>query len=142
VGDIQEWHVDGRKPHVLLVEDNLVNALVAEAELERLGVRVTVVDSGHQALDWLDGHQPDLILMDCEMPGLDGIETTRLIRQRERQKGLVGARIVALTANGKDVFVERCKPVGMIDHLTKPFRPEELARILARHLRPRETVLG
>ncbi|MBI3383712.1 MAG: response regulator [Aquabacterium sp.] len=133
--DGHPWQGGSTTPHVLLVEDNPVNALVAEAELLRLGVQVTVVDTGHQALDWLEQQQPDLVLMDCEMPVMDGIETTRRIRERERQKGQSGLRIVALTANGPETFAERCKPVGMNDHLSKPFRPEDLARILARHLR-------
>jgi signal transduction histidine kinase/ActR/RegA family two-component response regulator len=122
-------------PHVLLVEDNPVNALVAEAELQRLGVQVTVLTNGRQALDWLE-HQPaDLVLMDCEMPEMDGIEATGRIRARERATGKPPVRIVALTANGMETYVERCVAAGMNDHLSKPFRPDELERTLSRHLR-------
>jgi len=122
-------------PHVLLVEDNPVNAMVAEAELQRLGVRVTVIDNGRQAVDWLEAQQPDLVLMDCEMPVMDGIETTRCIRERERVTGRSQVDIVALTANGPDIYAGRCQAVGMSDHLSKPFRPDDLARMLSRHLR-------
>jgi CheY-like chemotaxis protein len=125
----------GDAPHVLLVEDNPVNALVAEAELQRLGVHVTVLTNGRQALDWLE-HQPtDLVLMDCEMPEMDGIEATGRIRERERATGKRPVRIVALTANGLEMYVERCVAAGMNDHLSKPFRPDELERTLARHIR-------
>jgi signal transduction histidine kinase/ActR/RegA family two-component response regulator len=124
----------GHAAHVLLVEDNPVNALVAEAELQRLGITVTVLNNGRQALEWLE-HQPtDLVLMDCEMPEMDGIEATLRIRERERTSGRPPITIVALTANGLDTYVQRCVTAGMNDHLPKPFRPEDLERTLARHL--------
>jgi signal transduction histidine kinase/CheY-like chemotaxis protein len=129
-------HVDGdHAPHVLLVEDNPVNALVAEAELQRLGVHVTVLNNGRQALDWLACQAVDLVLMDCEMPEMDGIEATRRIREHERTSGKPPVTIVALTANGLDTYAERCVDAGMNDHLSKPFRPEELEQTLSRHLR-------
>ncbi|HIV73386.1 MAG TPA: response regulator [Candidatus Aquabacterium excrementipullorum] len=127
---------DGPPPHVLLVEDNPVNALVAEAELARLGIRVTVLGNGQEAVDWLDSEHADLVLMDCEMPVLDGLEATRRIRERERLQGRQAVVIVALTANGREVYGDRCREVGMNDHLLKPFQPEDLARLLGRHLRP------
>jgi CheY-like chemotaxis protein len=120
---------------VLLVEDNPVNALVAEAELQRLGVHVTVLNNGRQALDWLACQAADLVLMDCEMPEMDGIEATRRIREHERTSGKPPVTIVALTANGLDTYAERCVDAGMNDHLSKPFRPEELEQTLSRHLR-------
>lgn len=126
---------DGPPPHVLLVEDNPVNALVAEAELARLGIRVTVRTNGQEAVDWLAGEHADLVLMDCEMPVLDGLEATRRIRERERIEGRAPVAIVALTANGREVYGDRCREAGMNDHLLKPFQPEELARLLGRHLR-------
>jgi signal transduction histidine kinase/ActR/RegA family two-component response regulator len=120
--------------HVLLVEDNAVNALVAEAELRRLGVEVTVMANGRDAVAWLDHHRPDLVLMDCEMPELDGIEATRRIRERERWSGRAAVPIVALTANGREAFNERGPGAGMDGYLSKPFRSEDLARVLAKHL--------
>jgi signal transduction histidine kinase/ActR/RegA family two-component response regulator len=124
----------GDAPHVLLVEDNPVNALVAQALLDRFGIRATSVDKGRDAIDCLTHQTFDLILMDCEMPGMDGIEATRRIRDLERKSGRTPVPIVALTANGPEVFAERCAPAGMNDHLLKPFRPQDLAEVLMRHL--------
>lgn len=121
-------------PHVLLVEDNPVNAIVAEAELHNLGVQVTVLRDGQQAVQWLESQPVDLVLMDCEMPGMDGFEATRRIRERESATGRHPVCIVALTANGWDAYARRCLDVGMNDHLAKPFRPEDLARMIGRHL--------
>lgn len=125
---------EGRALRVLLVEDNPVNALVAEAELLRLGLQVQVCANGVEALQWLDEDQADLILMDCEMPEMDGIEATRRIRERERAEGSPPVPIIALTANGPNVYAERCQAAGMNDHLLKPFHTEDLARVLSRHL--------
>jgi len=122
-------------PHVLLVEDNAVNALVAEAELNDLGLHVTVLRDGLQAVQWLESHEVDLVLMDCEMPELDGFEATRRIRDREQHTGRKPVSIVALTANGWEAYARRCLEVGMNDHLAKPFRPDELARTVSRHVR-------
>jgi signal transduction histidine kinase/ActR/RegA family two-component response regulator len=124
----------GDAPHVLLVEDNPVNALVAQAVLNRLGIEVTSVDNGADAIACMEHQSIDLVLMDCEMPVMDGIEATRRIRERERLTGRPRVNIVALTANGADVFSERCAPAGMDDHLIKPFRPDDLAKVLRRHL--------
>ena len=125
----------GCKPHVLLVEDNPVNALVAEAELQRLGVTVTVINNGKEAVDWLESHQADLVLMDCEMPEMDGFEATRLIRDREQLRGGQPISIVALTANGRDVQGDRYGSVGMNGYLAKPFESNDLVSILTRHVR-------
>lgn len=124
----------GLAPHILLVEDNPVNAMVAEAELLRLGMRVTMVANGRKAVDWLETQQADLVLMDCEMPEMDGFEATRRIRARECMDGRQPISIVALTANGNEGRGDRYTSVGMNDYLAKPFRPEELARTLRRQL--------
>lgn len=123
-------------PHVLLVEDNPVNAIVAEAELRNLGLAVTVMRNGREAVDWLACEQPDLVLMDCEMPELDGLEATRRIRAHEQATGREPVHIVALTANGLDGDAQRCQRAGMNGHLAKPYRTEDLARVVRRHLRP------
>lgn len=125
---------EGGAPRVLLVEDNPVNALVAEAELVRLGMQVHVCGNGVEALAWLEQERADLILMDCEMPEMDGIEATRRIREHERRTGAAPVPIVALTANGPNVYAERCQAAGMNDHLLKPFHTEDLARVLSRYL--------
>jgi signal transduction histidine kinase/CheY-like chemotaxis protein len=122
---------------VLLVEDNPVNAIVAEAELQNMGLQVVVMRNGRQAVDWLVHHRPDLVLMDCDMPEMDGFEATRLIRQHERESGQSPVGIVALTANDVQTHAERCREAGMNGHLGKPFRPDDLARVVNRHL-PRE----
>ncbi|MDA0629410.1 response regulator, partial [Acinetobacter baumannii] len=74
--DAPDPGLDGT-PHVLLVEDNPVNAMIAEAELRTMGVQVTVIDNGRDAVDWLARQRADLVLMDCEMPVMDGFEATR-----------------------------------------------------------------
>ena len=121
-------------PRVLVVEDNPVNALVAEAELLRLGVSVTIMSNGQEALDWLASQPVDLVLMDCQMPVMDGLEATRRIRARERVTGHAPVPIVALTANGPEAYAGGCTAAGMNDHLPKPFGSDDLARMLARHL--------
>ncbi len=125
-------HLQG--PHVLLVDDNPVNLLVADAALQCLGARVMAVDSGQAALDWLRDHETDLILMDCEMPGLDGFEATRQIRQREQAEGRKPTPIVAVTGNGHEDYLARGEPAGMNDFLGKPFDPPALQAVLQRQL--------
>jgi signal transduction histidine kinase/CheY-like chemotaxis protein len=120
--------------HVLLVEDNLVNAIVAEAELTHLGLQVETLRSGREAVNWLREHHTDLVLMDGDLPELDGIAATRLVRDHEAAHQQRRVPIVALSANGSTDFVDRCLAAGMDDHLAKPFRAGDLARVLGRHL--------
>jgi len=117
---------------VLLVEDNPVNAMVAEAELQRLGLTVVCRDDGQAALDWLQMHRPDVIFMDCHMPGLSGYEVVQRLRQREHQHGLVPLPVVALTASTQAEDLRLCQAVGMNDQLGKPFMPDDLVRVLRR----------
>ncbi|MGE5452127.1 MAG: ATP-binding protein [Acidobacteriota bacterium] len=119
---------------VLLVEDNPINALVAEASLRQLGLDVRVVDDGQQAVDWLAGQQADLVLMDCIMPLMDGYEATRLIREREAARRLPRVPIVALTATVDADEQRKCLEVGMDGHLSKPFSRDDLQGVLVRHL--------
>ena len=128
------WADQLPEPHVLLVEDNPVNALVAQAELQLLGIKVTMLVNGREAVDWLAGQQADLVLMDCEMPVLDGFEATRQIRAREQLEGATPVSIVALTANAPDICGDRCRDAGMNGQLSKPFRSQDLAQTLALHL--------
>lgn len=120
--------------HVLLVEDNPVNAMVAEAEIVRMGLTVSTVSSGPAALTWLQNHHADVVLMDCEMPEMDGMEATRHIRAMEHAQARSPVRIVALTANGRDMYDKHCQAAGMNDYLSKPFRAEDMARVLSRQL--------
>jgi signal transduction histidine kinase/CheY-like chemotaxis protein len=129
-------HVDetrGSGKRILLAEDNVVNEKVATRFLQKLGYAVDAVVNGREAVDaWAKGGY-DLVLMDCQMPVLDGYAATREIRARERN----GERIpiVALTANAMPKDELECRQAGMDDHLAKPIDREELARCLEQHLR-------
>ncbi|CAK0780845.1 two-component system, sensor histidine kinase and response regulator [Gammaproteobacteria bacterium] len=115
---------------VLIVEDNRTNQAVAVGMLEMLGCRGIPVASGREALELLRGETFDLVLMDCNMPEMDGYETTTHIREFEG--GLARGEktrtpIIAMTANTRAVDVERCLAAGMDDHLGKPFTLDSLA---------------
>ncbi|MEO0576070.1 MAG: ATP-binding protein [Pseudomonadota bacterium] len=111
---------DTNADRVLVVEDNLVNQRVVIAMLTKMGRQVLVANNGVEALEIVSNTVPDLILMDCQMPGMDGFETTRAIRdQRGTFKDLP---IVALTANAMAGDRERCFEAGMNDYLAKPFK--------------------
>ncbi|HWK52064.1 MAG TPA: ATP-binding protein, partial [Steroidobacter sp.] len=120
------------KGHVLLVEDEPVNAAVAEGYLASLGCTSVWVKSGNEAVARSAGEHFDLILMDLNMPDMDGFAATKLIRQRAKQ----GARtpIVALTAHDATTYREKCLHADMDDILTKPYTLEECARLLRKWL--------
>lgn len=115
------------RARILLVEDNPVNQLVAKGMLSKLGCDVVVAAHGGEALSQLEQHNFDLVLMDCNMPVMDGYEASRQIRHSGRWPELP---IVALTANAMPEERERCRSAGMNDYLAKPFRREELAALL------------
>ena len=121
---------------VLLVEDNAINAMVAEGTLRRLGLQTTRVEDGHQALALLRQTSRDfqLVLMDLQMPGMDGMEASRQLRRWEHETGTPPVPVVALTANALSSDRARCLSAGMDDHLPKPFRADELQAVLQRHL--------
>ncbi len=119
---------------VLLVEDNPVNTLVTQAELAQLGLTVATADNGRSALAWLAQHQADLVLMDCHMPEMGGVEATRRIRARESSQGMAPMPIVALSASTLDQDREACLAAGMDDYVVKPITPQDLARVVRRHL--------
>jgi len=116
-----------RRGRVLLVEDNPVNQLVAKGMLSKLGCEVVTAAHGAEALDQLELSDFDMVLMDCNMPVMDGYEASRQIRRSGRWPQLP---IVALTANAMSEERERCRAAGMNDYLAKPFRREELAALL------------
>ncbi|WP_298188247.1 response regulator [uncultured Pseudomonas sp.] len=116
-----------RQARVLLVEDNPVNQLVAKGMLGKLGCEVLLANHGAEALSLLETQAVELILMDCNMPVMDGYETTRRIRQKTEFAELP---IIALTANALSDERERCRAAGMDDYLAKPFRKDELAALL------------
>lgn len=127
---------------VLVVEDNLVNALVARATLERLGLEVVVAENGLRALEWLTDHEADLVLMDFHMPEMGGIEATRRIRELEAQQGWAPMPIVAMSAGDAMDDHRHCLEVGMNDHISKPFVPRDMNRVLRRHLQDRVSRRG
>jgi len=111
---------------ILLVEDNLINQKVACAMLARRGHIATVASNGQEALDALAREAFDLVLMDVQMPVMDGLEATRLLRARERAQGLPRMRVVAMTAGAMSDDRDACLAASMDDYLTKPFRPAAL----------------
>ncbi len=121
---------------VLLVEDHPVNQRVAERLLRKLGASVRIAHHGAEALERLAEAPADLVLMDCQMPVMDGFTATRLIRERELAQGLPRVPIVALTANVMREDRERCLAAGMDGHLGKPIEPHQLAECLRRFHRP------
>jgi signal transduction histidine kinase/CheY-like chemotaxis protein len=120
-----------RHARVLLVEDNHVNQLVAKGMLEKQKLEVIIAINGCQALERLEEQTPDLILMDCNMPVMDGYEASRRIRSDSRWQHLP---IIALTANVLAAERSRCLDAGMNDYLAKPFRREELLALLEQWL--------
>jgi signal transduction histidine kinase len=116
-----------RRARILLVEDNPVNQLVAKGMLSKLGCEVTVAAHGGEALIALESQTFDLVLMDCNMPVMNGYEASRQIRQSGRWPQLP---IVALTANAMPEERDRCRAAGMSDYLAKPFRREELITLI------------
>jgi CheY-like chemotaxis protein len=115
---------------ILVAEDNPVNQQLARAMLLRLGYQADVVGNGQEAVDVVTTMPYDLVLMDCQMPVMDGFEATRAIREREGERR--HTHIVAVTANAMEGDRQRCLDAGMDDYLPKPFRGGDLQRILDR----------
>lgn len=149
---------------ILIADDHQVNQQLAVLMIERLGFRTDVAGNGQEVLEALSRIPYDLILMDCQMPDMDGYQTTREIRRREaecidRQEvgspegertphpdlsspmgfhspGTPHVPIIAVTANAMQGDRDKCLQAGMDDYLSKPIRPEDLARVLAKWLPP------
>lgn len=122
--------------HVLVVEDNPTNRKVAEALLRKLGLQTTSVENGQAAVDAITGGMtPDLILMDVQMPVLDGIGATEAIRQWEKTTGHARQPIIALTAGAFEDDRKNCLASGMDDFLTKPINVHDLTSALNKWLR-------
>jgi signal transduction histidine kinase/DNA-binding response OmpR family regulator len=131
---------DARDPadvlSVLLAEDNLVNQRLATRLLEKRGHRVSLAGNGREALAALEKQTYDLVLMDVQMPEIDGLEATAILRQREKETNAHQA-VIALTAHAMKDDQERCLGAGMDGYLSKPIRPQELDEILDRYLAAR-----
>ena len=117
-------------PRVLLVEDNAVNRKVALLMLRSLGVEAEVVEDGAAAVEAWRRQPGRLVLMDCQMPIMDGFEATRRIRAEEQERGLAHTPIIALTAGVMDDDRRRCSEAGMDDLVAKPIESAELSRVL------------
>ncbi len=124
---------------VLLVEDNLLNQQVACALLEETGVTVEIAGDGQAAIDLLQHQHYDLVLMDMQMPVMDGLHTTQWLRADPR---FVTLPIIAMTANALESDRQRCLQAGMNEHLSKPMEPERLWRVLQHWIAPRTPASG
>lgn len=123
--------------HALVVEDNPVNQRVATAMLKRLGFHTDSANNGKEALDRVTTNHTgyDIILMDCQMPVMDGYEATRYIREWEQSNGQIGTPIIALTADVLPGTEKSCLDCGMNDYLAKPVRKEMLREVLSRWIK-------
>ncbi len=124
-----------RNLKVLVAEDNAVNQKLIRRQLDKLGHVATVVGDGRAALDALEHGTFDIVLMDVQMPTLNGMDATLRIRERERATG-GHVPIIALTAHAMSDFHERCTDVGMDDYLSKPLQLDQLARTIERYTSP------
>jgi two-component system sensor histidine kinase/response regulator len=115
---------------VLLAEDNLVNQRVATLQFRKLGCEIEVVGNGRDALAAWQHRPHDIIFMDCQMPGMDGLEATRKIRALEKERSLKPILIVAMTASALRDDRQECLQAGMDDYLSKPVKTEEIKKLL------------
>jgi signal transduction histidine kinase/CheY-like chemotaxis protein/HPt (histidine-containing phosphotransfer) domain-containing protein len=121
-------------PKILLVEDNPVNREVAVGMLDSLGCTIDAAENGWLAIEAMNTAAYDAVLMDCQMPVMDGLTATGEIRRREQTSGAARVPIIALTANAMEGDRERCLAAGMDDFLSKPFSQQQLATLLRRWL--------
>jgi len=126
----------GKGLQVLIAEDNIVNQIVARRLLEKQGFRVEVVCNGKEALQALQRRRYDLVLMDVQMPEMDGVEATRTFRQME-QAGGAHVPIVALTADHGPENRQRCLDAGMDGYILKPIDMKALRYLIEQLLPPR-----
>ncbi len=115
---------------ILLVEDNLINQKISKVTLEKKGCRLDVANNGKEGLEKYRKNPYDLVLMDIQMPVMDGLEATRKIREFEKKQGERHAFIVALTANATEADRKKAMEAGMDGFIAKPFDPNELMKIL------------
>ena len=116
--------------HILVVEDTFANRLVVEGFLKRLGVRFQSAENGSDAVECVRNGQFDLVLMDCQMPVMNGYDATQLIRQIELAEGRAHMPIIALTAGAFEEDRKRCLDSGMDDFLPKPINFVQLVEML------------
>jgi hypothetical protein len=124
-----------RGSKILLVEDNPVNQRVAQRTLQKLAAEVTIANNGAEALERISAIDFDAVLMDCQMPVMDGFTATQRIRELEASRGGKRLPIIALTANVMSEDRERCIAAGMDAHLGKPIEPAQVIEALSRFLK-------
>ncbi len=124
---------NGGNGHILLAEDEFINTTLAQALLTRAGFRVTAVTSGSQAVQAWQAHRFDCILMDIQMPEMDGYEAVARIRELEKERG-TRVPIIAMTAHAMPDDQERCLRAGMDDYISKPIDSQTLLSLLRKHL--------
>jgi CheY-like chemotaxis protein len=129
-------------PRILLVEDSWENVAYVTALLEELDCVVDTATNGRQAMGLFESGRYAVVLMDCQMPVMDGFEATRLMRETEVSQGWQPALVVALTANATRGVTERCLSCGMDAVIIKPFAPERLLAALAPRLMPARSSPG
>ena len=122
------------RPKILVVDDSRVNLEVARDYLEEAGCVLTTAGSGEEAIALFDTESFDLILMDCQMPGKDGPETTRIIRSKELLAMRLGVPIIALTAHALRGDRDMCLAAGMSDYMSKPYTTGEITGMLRKWL--------
>jgi signal transduction histidine kinase/DNA-binding response OmpR family regulator len=129
----------GSRRRLLLAEDNLLNRKIVLAMLDETGYEVSVARNGREVLASMAKRQFDAVLMDCQMPEMDGFEAVRTIRRLEAASGRPRTTVIALTANGMAGDREHCLEAGMDDYLAKPYRRDQLLEVLTRWTRGPDT---
>jgi signal transduction histidine kinase/CheY-like chemotaxis protein/HPt (histidine-containing phosphotransfer) domain-containing protein len=134
--EVQRARTRISKPPILVVDDNEINRMVAVEHLKHLGCIADTASNGAEAVAAVLQKPYALVLMDCQMPVMDGYSATRAIRQREREQGLARLPIVALTAHVLDGEREKVLAAGMDEHMPKPVHPQTLQALLTQFLGP------
>jgi CheY-like chemotaxis protein len=121
---------DDQASRILVVEDNKTNQLVMKKMLQNIGCTFAIAENGREAIDTLERDQFDLVFMDCQMPVLDGLEATRIIRKCGKQYSSIP--IVALTASAVEGDEQTCRDAGMDGYLAKPVRIQQIKGVISK----------
>ncbi|MBF0232269.1 MAG: response regulator [Desulfamplus sp.] len=131
VTEASMYHEKFKGMHILLVEDNTTNQQIATAVLENTGCRLSIADNGEKAVKMISEARYDLVLMDIQMPVMDGLEATRRIRNSDFAPDIP---IIAMTAHAMKGDMEKCLAAGMNDYVSKPIRPADLLKTISKYL--------